>query len=571
MKRICYLLLVLVLAGGCQLPAAKKTSGKVTAPSARSDGDNTDSGEDGTAQSPAPKVNPEALARFATAESLLLNEKFDQAETQYLASVEADPSNEDLAIKLARGFIKDQQPDKAVAILTKPATRTNASTQVMVWLARSLLFSGKTNQALAVCHKVLLKPVETLDGYDFLIETLAKGGQTLEASKALSRLSRNPKADPDYLISLAEIYSIYSKYHPNGRKGVSSQVIEMLDRAAKLDPASGDLLKRMADEYSRFGQPQKAAVFYAKILAGLTRPSGLRDVVREKLANIYLATGDRTNAVKQLKAIVHDSPTGYPAAWYLLGTLAYEDRNLADAGRSFEQAIILEPGLEQAYYDLALVQIDLQHNDEALGTMGKAAGRFPRSFVGEFFSGIINSRLKKYAESVKHFTAAEEIARTGETNHLTKDFYFQFGAASERNHDLKQAAEKFQKCLALDANFAEALNYLGFMWAEQGENLAQARELIEKAVKLDPKNAAYLDSLGWVFFKLNQPGQALPWLLKAQEHSPEPDPTLLDHLGDVYLALHQNEKARQAWEKSLTIEANPEIKKKLSLLLGGNS
>ncbi|MEO6036137.1 MAG: tetratricopeptide repeat protein, partial [Verrucomicrobiota bacterium] len=114
-------------------------------------------------------------------------------------------------------------------------------------------------------------------------------------------------------------------------------------------------------------------------------------------------------------------------------------------------------------------------------------------------------------------------------------------------------------------DFADALNYLGFMWADRGENLDKAREYIEKAVKVEPKNAAFLDSLGWVLHKLNQNDSALQYLLQAVALSDEPDPTLFDHLGDVYSALKRNEKAREAWKKSLTLEPSAEIEKKLQV------
>ena len=44
---------------------------------------------------------------------------------------------------------------------------------------------------------------------------------------------------------------------------------------------------------------------------------------------------------------------------------------------------------------------------------------------------------------------------------------------------------------------------------------------------------------------------------------PEPDATLLDHLGDIYAALGRLAEAREAWRKSLEVEANPEVEKKL--------
>src|SRR5262249_33805914 len=122
----------------------------------------------------------------------------------------------------------------------------------------------------------------------------------------------------------------------------------------------------------------------------------------------------------------------------------------------------------------------------------------------------------------------------------------------------------FEKTLKLAPESAEAMNYLGYMWAEHGKKLDRARELIEKAVKAEPKNAAYLDSLAWVLFKLNKPQEALPQALKAIEFSEEPDPTVYDHLGDIYAALNQVEKAREAWKKSVSLEPNEEVKKKLN-------
>jgi len=117
--------------------------------------------------------------------------------------------------------------------------------------------------------------------------------------------------------------------------------------------------------------------------------------------------------------------------------------------------------------------------------------------------------------------------------------------------------------LKLKPDFAEALNYLGYMWAEQGEQLDRAHEMIAKALKLQPKNAAYLDSMGWVLFKQGKPKKALDYILKAVELTKEPDPTLFDHLGDIYAALNEMDKARDAWGKSLAAEKSEVIQKKL--------
>ena len=87
--------------------------------------------------------------------------------------------------------------------------------------------------------------------------------------------------------------------------------------------------------------------------------------------------------------------------------------------------------------------------------------------------------------------------------------------------------------------------------------------MLEKAVKAEPKNAAFLDSLAWVLYKQNHWEEALKYALRSVELSEKPDPTLFDHLGDIYAALEQHEKAREAWSRSLELEPSEKVKKKL--------
>jgi len=155
------------------------------------------------------------------------------------------------------------------------------------------------------------------------------------------------------------------------------------------------------------------------------------------------------------------------------------------------------------------------------------------------------------------------MGRAGDTNLLTHFLYFQLGSTYERIQNYDDAEKYFRKCLALSPDFGAGLNYLGYMWADRGVHLPEAREMIEKAVKLEPKNAAFLDSLGWVLFKLEKPRDALPYMLQALENSREPDSTLYDHLGDIYSSLHEPAKAREAWQKAVTLEPNEKIQKTL--------
>jgi tetratricopeptide (TPR) repeat protein len=170
---------------------------------------------------------------------------------------------------------------------------------------------------------------------------------------------------------------------------------------------------------------------------------------------------------------------------------------------------------------------------------------------------------KEFTNAVNEFTGAEVIGNATDPKLLSAGFYFDAGAACERKGDFEEAEKYFDKSLELSPNFAAALNYLGYMLADRGVELEKARGLIEKAVKMEPKSAAYMDSLGWVLYRLKKPQEALARIQEAIKLSEQVDATIYDHLGDIYAELKQPDKAVEAWRKSLSVEPNEEIKKKV--------
>lgn len=504
----------------------------------------------------------EAFARFAAGISYELNDKSDLALDQFSRAAQADPANEPLALELAKRFSQLRQFDKAIQILTSAARQPQTSGDIFSALARIYLATGKTNLASNAAESAIKKSPDSIAGYQILVELFLKKGESEPVLKYLNEASERTNSDSTFLIGLAELFGEAMRAQPKAADDLKAKARELLQRASALNPTNANVRLKLADNFARFDGGNDAARLYLELLNEFNDMPLMRDSLREKLANLYLKTSDKSKAAEQLEAIVRENPTRYPEAWYSLATLARDEKNYAKAAEYFGRAILLDPQLERAYYDLAAMQISTDHAGEALKILDQAREKFANGFTAEFFTGLAYARLKNYADALQHFTAAEIMAKTSGAppNHL---FFFQLGSIHERNHDYVQAEKYFEKCLQLAPDFPDALNYLGFMLADRGENLEKARALIEKAVKLAPKNAAYLDSLGWVLYKLNQPEPALQYLLEAVALSEEPDASVYDHLGDVYSALKQNDKAREAWEKSLALEPNETVKKKV--------
>jgi len=120
----------------------------------------------------------------------------------------------------------------------------------------------------------------------------------------------------------------------------------------------------------------------------------------------------------------------------------------------------------------------------------------------------------------------------------------------ERSKRYEDSETAFRKVLELNPKNATTLNYLGYMLADRNVRLEEAHSLVQKAVDLDPENGAYLYSLGWVYFREGKADQAEPLLVHALDRMGT-DPTVHDHLGDVYYKLGKTREAIAQWQASV--------------------
>ncbi len=503
-----------------------------------------------------------AHAHYAAGIIHEMQEEHEAALQEFYQAAQADPDDESLVLNVSRRLLQNKQPEKALELLKNAAARPNASGAILARLAMVYSQLGKYDLALSTSRAAIKRSPEVLAGYQNLFLTLLQNKHEAEALKVLEEAAARPDANAEFLLGVSDLYTTYVLQVPSQSNKVHPKALAILNRVDKLNPPEPMLRARLADGLNMVGEWERAARLYLDLLKKLPDLPFIRERIHSKLADIYIRGSDRKRAMEQLEAVVREDPTN-PQAYFFLGSLAYDEKKLPEACDYFRKVLLLDPDFEQAYYDLALAQISLKKTSDALATLEKARQKFSESFLLEFWEAVAYSHDKAYSQALAHFNRAEVIAKAAAPQRLTAAFYFQFGAACERSGDLPQAERYFQKCLQLEPDSAEAMNYLGYMWAEHGMKLDEARNLIEKAVKAEPKNAAYLDSLGWVFFKLNQPREALEYIRKAVELSEEPDPTLFDHLGDVYAALGEPTKAREAWTKSLALEPNEQVRKKL--------
>ena len=260
------------------------------------------------------------------------------------------------------------------------------------------------------------------------------------------------------------------------------------------------------------------------------------------------------------------------------GRLALRDGDLAKGRAHLSKLIAVSPDEVTARVRVAAAWLDAKQPADALEAAG--GGDDTRLL---YLRGVALEQLSRWGEAADAFAEVEpgkgdlySSARVGLTLALVRAgrpaeavtaaregleehpadpaLLFALGQAYDRAGQRDAALAQMRSVLTVNADHAEALNYLGYSYAERGERLDEAQELLERALKLEPENGYYLDSLGWVFFKRGDLERAAKALEQA-DALVGPEPTILEHLGDCYRAARRLGDAAAAYRRALDASA----------------
>jgi tetratricopeptide (TPR) repeat protein len=503
-----------------------------------------------------------ALARFAAGLSSQHKQEHDDALDHFFKSIKADPSNQALALTVARRLLQKQKVDDAIEVLEKVRRTKNSPGTIDALLGVAYRQKKELEKAAEASETAIQKSPGFILGYRTLFQIHTAAREPAAALAVLKRAAAIKKPATIFLIEIAELLTAHLRAHPDGLDAERPTLLDLVKRIEARNSKLPLVLERLAQMYEFAGNAKKAE----SILNGLVarNPNGAK--FRQDLFNLYLRTNNRPAAIRQLEGLLALQPTNADYN-YFRGALAAEEEAWDDAVNYYGKALQFNEQHNRAYFALAGVHLSRDDADAALGVLARARKKFKATFSLEYYSALAYSRKKDFGKSVRHYTAAEIVAKQDDPARLDHLFYFQMGATYERNKDFAKAAQVFRKVLTMKPDFPDAMNYLGYMWAERGENLPEALAMIQKAVAAEPENAAFLDSMGWALYMSGKQRESIPWLLRAVELSDEAteeDPTLFEHLGDAYFAIGDYRNARIQFQKAVKIEAKPDIKRKLA-------
>jgi tetratricopeptide (TPR) repeat protein len=396
--------------------------------------------------------------------------------------------------------------------------------------------------------------------------------------------------------------------------GQPEQALKSFQRALVLDPGHRDALRWMAMLHTSQGRLDEAVAAYER----LVQESPEDHFVLSTLADLYVMQNELPRAIELYEQLAKTQGPSYQLHFnlgVLQGRMGHLDESIFQLSRAIEQspnaiearvalgltyelakqpamadahyqeAIKIDPLNPRLYYHAARVAVSRKQIDTAIGHYMTVLDLSPddldammalirlwvskkefakaEAFLGKqlkelnnqpelfLMLGLVYREAEYGQEALRAFERAVALDADSAQSHFYR------GAQLERLGVKHEARRALQRAISIDPNYADALNYLGYMDVEEGANLQEARALIERALAIDPDNGAYIDSIGWLHYQLGQWDQAVAYLERAVQLL-DSDAVIYDHLGDAYLRQGDLEDARSAWHKALELNQSLE-------------
>jgi tetratricopeptide (TPR) repeat protein len=517
-------------------------------------------GESGPSSAASGKVLDQAIAEFEKIVALqpksvedhmllgqLYNVKHDskKAEEQFKTAKALEPDAEEVVLNLARLYSENGDLVNEIKELESiPAGERSAKMEDALGAAYEQLKQPKL--AIAAYQRAAEQEPGDLRTLDALAQALFDDNQFDEALKHYRELA---EADPENVGVLVHIGEILR------RQGKYEEALAVIRKARKMKPedlSAGYNEGLLLDVLGRYDE---AAEVCEKMVDLTSHANGAYTADERNNRSIFL---------ERLGAVYHEqNKTGAAIATY---------QKLIDMGgesavRGYQYQV--DAWRDAKNFDKAVdvarkaVEANSKDRDPKLMLAGELAD------VGKTEEGLAMAKGllantdedrqvwlalgQMYIRAHRWNEAADALDKAGELTKKDEDrsyLLFVRGELEERQKHFRPAAKLFRSALKLAPESAMTLNYLGYMMADKGKNLPEALGMIQKAVVLEPMNGAYLDSLGWAYFRMGQFELAEQNLRQAVERD-QTDPTVHDHMGQLYAKTGRIRLAVAQWQLSL--------------------
>jgi tetratricopeptide (TPR) repeat protein len=472
-----------------------------------------------------------------------------KAEDQFKTAQAIEPESEEVVLNLARLYAESGDLQHAAKVIEDvPLNDRTSKMEFTLGAAYDQLKQPK--QAISAYERATDMAPGDLHTQDALAQALLNNNQLEEALKQYKELSAADTENPEPLVHIAEIQR---------RQGKMEDALATIKKARKLDPTNLEAGYNEGLLLDVLGHFDDAVQTYSAMVDLTSHANGAytdeeknnRGIFLERLGAISLEQNKPDQAVAAYQRMV-DMGGETANRGYQGQVDAYRNsKQFAKAIEVSRKAVAADPKNRDLKLMLAGELTDEDKADEGIALAKTLLNNTADDRAVWIAMGQMDVRLRRWKDAEDAFNKADPYTTKKEDKTY---LLFLRGELAERQKHFEPAEQLFRQVLDIDPANSMTLNYLGYMLADKGVRLPEALKMIRKAVELEPMNGAYLDSLGWAYFKMGQYELAEDNLRQAVDRD-QTDPTVHEHMGDLYEKTGRIRQAAAQWERSLAESA----------------
>lgn len=452
-------------------------------------------------------------------------------------SLRGEPEDLELRRRLARAYTRLGKPDLARALFLE----ADGSDPKDPGRLRSLVGLDLQAEDLAAAERrlrTLVKAAGDADDEELLAVLLQRQKRPDEAAQAYRRVLR---ADPGRSTAWARLSASLDA------AGDTSAALRVLEEGLSAVPESSLLADQLGKLSYRLELFERSEAAFGRLVQADPGDSDsllYRGLSRLKLGRYAEAEAD----FEALGRLRDDSP----GQWYGLALALSLQKKYPQAEAALTRVLDLNPKAEPAWIQLAFLYERQGRLPQAEETLRRGLQALPAS---EELTLLLAAAHEAQGEKSEAVAVLRQAVRKGAGEAVR----FQLAVSLDKAGDFKQAEGVLEALIKDAPKHAQALNYLGYSWAERGQRLAEAETLIRRALEVDPDNHYYLDSLGWALHRQARHAEAEKALAQAaaaiRASADAEEAVVLDHLAEVRQALGQSAAAAEARARAQAIRA----------------
>jgi tetratricopeptide (TPR) repeat protein len=467
-------------------------------------------------------------------------------------TIQEHPADSSLYLLLAHLKILDDKPEVAVRLYNEALKHEPGNQVILLRLGQLHAEMKHFREAEVIFRKLLRDDNSLYFGHVYLARLLLQIRDFTGASQEFERaLELNWTAELAY--EMADFYIKHEQF---------AKAAKLFNSIIETDDTDERAVLGLAQTLLLMGRDQEAIDELNRLRTASETPERI-DLV---IARILLRTGKNQQAKDLLTRVAGEYDSS--EARYTLALIAVQE---GDIDTAIDNLLLIEPDdneFEEAVYLHTRILREAGRIDELLALLRKTIAD-PNRRKPLFY--VLLASL--YEEKNEIDTAINLLNNALDLFPNDQQILFESAILLDKKGRQEEAIARMEQILEQYPDHPEALNYIGYTWADRNINLDKALAYIKKAVELKPDNGYILDSLGWVYYRLGRFDEAREQLEKAVQLAPD-DPNIYDHLGDVYVSLKDFDKARKAYGKAIGLfeddERKTALRKKIDELPGKN-